>query len=149
MKKKDVLQFVKFSSVGIFNTVLDYGLFFIFFSLCRLDKNIAQILATGLAMLNSYILNKYWTFQKSGMVKGREVARFITVNLLALLTVLLCLNLFYDVLALYEPVNRLLVMFNASFTLSGESAVLFCKLMAMPFSFTVNFLGNRLWVFRK
>ncbi|MGN1059379.1 MAG: GtrA family protein [Clostridia bacterium] len=148
MKKSDVLQAVKFALVGLVNTALDYGLFFVFFSLCSLDKNLAQVLATALAMTNSYLVNRYWTFQKSGGVRGGEIWRFILVNLLSLLTTLLCLNLFYDLLSLHTLANRLLALIGLSFRLSGDSAVMFCKLLAVPFSLAVNFLGNRLWVFK-
>ncbi len=149
MQKKDLWQVVKFGIVGVMNTALDYILFFIFMSMCKLDKNIAQVLSMALAMSNSYLVNRYWTFQKSGSVKGREIWRFIVVNILSLLTTLLCLNLFYDAWALYVPANKWLSLLNIPFVLSGDMAVLFCKVLAMPFSLAVNFLGNRLWVFGK
>jgi len=147
MKKKNLLQIIKFGFVGVFNTVIDYGLFFLFFSIFGLDKNIAQILATALAMTNSYLINRYWTFEKSGNVRGGEIWKFIIVNILSLLTTLLCLNLFYDALHLHEVANHLLTLLNIPFTLTGDLGVLFCKILAMPFSLAVNFLGNRLWVF--
>jgi len=149
MKKKDVLQASKFTLVGILNTLLDYVLFFVFFSLCGFGVNIAQILATAVAMTNSYLINRYWTFQKTGGVKGQEIVRFIVVNILSLLTTLLCLNLFYDWLSLYKIANNLFAWLGIPFILEGDLAVLFCKVLAMPFSLTVNFLGNRLWVFKK
>lgn len=149
MKKNDVLQASKFALVGVINTLLDYVLFFVFFSLCRLDKNIAQILATAIAMTNSYLVNRYWTFQKTGAVKGQEIIRFIAVNVLSLLTTLLFLNLFYDWLLLHKLANQLLALVGIPFVLEGDWAVMFCKLLAMPFSLGVNFLGNRLWVFKK
>jgi len=133
--------------VGACNTVVDYGLFMLFFSLFNWDKNIAQIVSTMLAMANSYVINRYWTFHKTGHVKAREIGRFVIVNLLSLATTLLCLNLFHDVLYLHEGVNHLLKMLSVSFRLQGDFSVLFCKVLASPFSMLVNFLGNRFWVF--
>ena len=148
MKKKDFIQVIKFGLVGALNTLLDYGLFFVFFSLLNLDKNFAQILATAIAMTNSYLINRYWTFEQSGSVQGREIWRFIVVNILSLSTTLLCLNLFYDVFRLHEVANHILATMHVPFALTGEDLpVMFCKLIAMPFSLAVNFLGNRLWVF--
>lgn len=147
MKKADVLQAAKFMLVGVFNTAVDYGLFMLFFSLFNWDKNIAQILATGFAMANSYLINRYWTFHKTGHVKVGEVGRFIVVNILSLLTTLLCLNLFHDVFYLHDLLNRLLQRAGLSFRLEGDVSVLFCKVLASPFSMAVNFLGNRFWVF--
>ncbi len=149
MKKNDVLQFVKFSIAGVINTVLDYLLFFLFFSVCNWDKNIAQILATSFAMANSYLLNRYWTFGQTGMIRTKEIWKFIVVNFLSLLTTLLCLNLFYDAWHLYEVINAALHRLHIAFALRGESAVLACKVLAFPFSSAINFLGNRLWVFKK
>ncbi len=149
MKKNDLLQVIKFGAVGIVNTLLDYVLFYVFLSLCNLDKNLAQILATALAMVNSYLVNRYWTFEKSGSVQGGEIVRFVLVNVLALGTTLLFMNLFYDLMELHLLANRLLEAMGVSYVLSGDMAVLFCKVLAMPFSLAVNFLGNRLWVFGK
>lgn len=148
MKKSDVLQVLKFGVVGVCNTALDYGLFYVFLSLAHLDKNAAQILATVLAMVNSYLVNRYWTFNKTGSVKGQEIWKFIGVNILSLITTLVCLNLFHDVLSLHLFANRVFEFLGIGYRLSGKAAVMFCKLLAMPFSLAVNFLGNRLWVFR-
>ncbi|MBQ2695956.1 MAG: GtrA family protein [Clostridia bacterium] len=149
MKKKNLLQIVKFGFVGLLNTLIDYGMFFLFFSLFRLDKNIAQVLATLLAMTNSYLVNRYWTFEKSGNIQGGEIGRFIIVNILSLITTLLCLNLFYDVLGLHNLANYLLILCQIPFSLGDDLGVFFCKILAMPFSLAVNFMGNRLWVFRE
>ena len=149
MKKSDVMQMVKFGTIGAFNTLFDYGMFYLFFAVCNLDKNIAQIFATGLAMVNSYIFNRYWTFERRGRVQAREILRFLTVNVVALSTTIICLNLFHDVLYMHELANRLLIYFGSNFMFVGDNGVLFCKVLAMPFSLCVNFLGNRLWVFRK
>ncbi|MBE7022546.1 MAG: GtrA family protein [Ruminococcaceae bacterium] len=148
MKKADVLQVIKFAFVGTCNTVLDYGVFLLLFSVFGWDKNPAQICATGLAMTSSYLVNRYWTFHKTGSVHAGEIGRFILVNLMSLATILLCLNIFYDLLALYTYANHLLAHLGFDFQLEGDTAVLFCKVLSTPFSMTVNFLGNRLWVFR-
>ena len=148
-KKGNFVQLIKFALIGVLNTALDYILFFIFFSLLHIDKNVAQVLATGIAMTNSYLFNRYWTFGKKGRVQANEMWKFIVVNLLSMGVTILCLNLFYDVFH-FEHVANLLLSYTAlSFRLVGDSAVMFCKLLAMPFSLAVNFLGNRLWVFRK
>ena len=72
MKKTDVLQAAKFLLVGVGNTAIDYVLFFVFFSLLDLDKNLAQVLSMGIAMANSYLVNRYWTFGKTGGVFHRR-----------------------------------------------------------------------------
>ncbi len=149
VKKRDFLQLFKFGLVGTFNTLLDYGLFYVFFALCNFNKNPAQVLSTLLSMTNSYFVNRYWTFEKKGRVKKQEIWRFLVVNLLSLSVTLLCLNLFHDVFRLHEIANSLFASVKISFVLSGDYEVLFCKLVAIPFAWAVNFLGNRFWVFSK
>lgn len=149
VKKRDFLQLIKFGLVGACNTALDYGLFYVFFGLLNWNKNPAQVLATAISMTNSYLVNRYWTFEKSGGVRGGEIWRFVVVNFLSLLTTLLCLNLFHDVFMLHKAVNGVLHLMHISFVISGDLEVMLCKLLAMPFSMAVNFLGNRIWVFGK
>lgn len=146
-KKKNLIQIIKFGAIGIMNTAIDYFLFAVFFSICNFDKNIAQVFATAIAMTNSYILNRYFTFGKKGTVKINEIWKFIIVNLVSMGVTIILLNLFYDVLHLETVANSILSAISFPFVLSGDTAVLFCKVLAIPFSLAVNFLGNRLWVF--
>ena len=147
--KKGFLELIKFGLIGVFNTFLDYFLFYVFLSRAGLDKNLAQILATAIAMTNSYFCNRYWTFKQKGCVKLSEMLRFVVVNLCSLGVNLLCLNLFCDVFRLYIYANRLLEAIGIDYVLEGDMAVMFCKLMAVPFALGVNFLGNKFWVFHK
>lgn len=147
--KKSIAEALKFGLIGAFNTFIDWGLFWVFLSLCGLDKNIAQIFATAIAMTNSYFLNRYWTFKQTGKVKISEMGKFVVVNLISLLVNLLCLNLFCDVFKLYNLANACLELVNINYVLTGDMAIMFCKVLAVPFSLAVNFLGNKLWVFGK
>lgn len=148
-KKKNLTEIVKFCSIGAFNTVLDYVLFFLFFSILNINKTMAQVFATAIAMTNSYVFNRYWTFGRRGMIRADEIIKFVVVNFVAMSVTIICLHLFYDFLHAECLVNYLLSLTNISYRLSGDSSVMFCKLISMPFSLIVNFLGNRLWVFKK
>ena len=147
--KKSIAEILKFGLIGAFNTFLDWGLFWVFLSLLGLDKNIAQILATAVAMTNSYFLNRYWTFNQKGRINIGEMGKFVVVNLISLLVNLICLNLFCDVFKLYNIFNSILKLLNINYALTGDLAIMFCKVCAVPFSLAVNFLGNKLWVFGK
>lgn len=147
--KKTVKEAIKFAFIGVINTVLDWVLFWVFLSALGFNKNISQILATALAMCNSYLLNRYFTFKKTGSVKLSEISKFILVNLLSLLVNLLCLNLFCDVFKVYLWANSIFDFVGIDFMLSGDTAIMFSKLCAVPFSLLVNFIGNKLWVFGK
>lgn len=146
-KKKELLQIIKFGAIGIMNTAIDYLFFALFFSICGFNKSISQVFATAIAMTNSYILNRYFTFNKKGAVKVDEMWKFIIVNLVSMGVTIGLLYLFYDIWHIETIANAILSWLSVSFTISGDLAVLFCKLMATPFSLAVNFLGNRMWVF--
>lgn len=147
--KKNLFQIVKFGLIGILNTALDYFLFFVFFSLLNIDKSLAQVLATAIAMTNSYFFNRYWTFGKQGKVQIGEMWKFVIVNLVSMCVTILCLNLFYDLMHIENIANGVLSYVGILYQFEGDAAVMFCKLVAVPFSLAVNFLGNRLWVFGK
>ena len=145
--KKNLIQVIKFGAIGVMNTAIDYLLFALFFSLCGLDKSLAQMLSTAIAMTNSYILNRYFTFEQKGSVKIDEMWKFIIVNLVSMGVTILLLNVFYDLWHLENIANAVLGAISVPFKIEGDLAVIFCKLVATPFSLAVNFLGNRLWVF--
>ena len=122
--KKNLIQIIKFGSIGIMNTAIDYLLFALFFSLCNIDKSIAQVLSTAIAMTNSYILNRYFTFSKKGSVKINEIWKFIIVNLVSMGVTIILLNLFYDVCHLELFANYILSAVSVPFSLSGDMAFL-------------------------
>ena len=146
-KKKDLYQIIKFGVVGFLNTAIDYLLFALFFSILNIDKSISQIFATSIAMTNSYILNRYFTFRKKGVVRLQEMFKFVVVNLVSMGVTIVLLFVFYDIMHIESVANILLLKLSVPFSLSGDAAVLFCKLLATPFSLAVNFIGNKLWVF--
>jgi len=77
---KTVLEILKFSVVGILNTLLDA---FVYFSLTRwfgLAAVGAKALSYSAGMLNSYILNSRFTFN-SRDASARQVFLFISLNL--------------------------------------------------------------------
>jgi putative flippase GtrA len=78
-------------------------------------------------MLNSYTLNKYWTFAQKGRLEPKQAIRFTVLNLGSLLLSLGLLALLKD---------------------QWELKVLLAKLLATIATTAVNFAGSKLWVFR-
>jgi putative flippase GtrA len=123
--KLNFIQFMKFNIVGVLNTAIDFCVFTLL-TFLLVNSLLAQAISYGCGMVNSYFLNRNWTFAKRNEADMWQAARFVTVNLTAL-------GISMAVLYLMNTV--LLVNVFAS------------KLAATVFSIAVNFLGNKFWVF--
>jgi putative flippase GtrA len=79
-----LIQFGKFLTVGTLNTAIDFGTLNLFSWLTGIygGVRLAPINVPGLllALTNSYLLNRYWTF-KAPVYPGRRVGRFVLVSL--------------------------------------------------------------------
>ncbi len=145
--KTSVKQAVRFGVVGALNTLVDYSLFYIFISAIHLHKSAAQVLATAAAMCCSFFLNRRWTFEKGGRGSTPEIVKFLIVNFVAMVTVIVLTHLFYDIWHVERLVNSVLRAAGASVVCQGDGAIMVSKILASVFSVVINFLGNKLWVF--
>lgn len=111
--------------VGIGNTTIDLGVFFAL-SFAGIPYLLAQVLAYSTGVVNSFVLNRKWTFRIQGKTSWWEMSSFLLVNLSSLLLSSLLLFILYDVC-------------HIQLWLSKLAATGLCLL--------VNFTANRLWVF--
>lgn len=127
VNSKKFRHITKFSCVGGLNTMIDFILFCILNSLFGVNYIISQIVSYGGGTLNSYILNKFWTFKDTKVKKKtlKEIIQFITVNSASLSISLIGLSILMD-----NSFNSLLA-----------------KIISMVLAQGVNFLGYRFWVF--
>ena len=75
-------QLVKFQIVGVINTVIDYVVFNLL-SWLGLGMFPAQCLGYGSGLLNSYVMNKSWTFEQTSKSTFQQVLRFMIINLIS------------------------------------------------------------------
>lgn len=148
MKSESIYQAVKFATVGILNTLVDYVIFYVALSVLNVDKSLSQVIATACAMCVSYIANKNWTFAKKGKTTKTQIAKFIITNLISMCFTIVFMNFFHDVLAIHEWANNILEIVNIPYRLEGDIGVMFCKIAASMLSLVINFLGNKFWVFK-
>ena len=139
-KHPSILQFPKFITVGVSNTIIDFGILNllmyltgetsgIFFSLF---KSISFIVA----VTNSYILNKHWTFKSSGETKNGEFLKFVVVNLIGC-----AIN-----------VSWASYVVNVIGAPAGISPMLWANIgaaSAVVFTVSWNFIGAKFFVFKK
>jgi putative flippase GtrA len=82
--KKHETKF-RFGLIGGLNTLLDFGLLFVFSSLLGVPKLFANILSTSVAFVFSFFANKKYTFKSSSKENiVREMALFTVVTLFGL-----------------------------------------------------------------
>lgn len=119
-------KFARFGLTGAVNTAVDFGIFFILDNVLGVSVYASQFISYSAATVNSYVINKRWTFRERGSYTGAEFTRFIVVNVCSLGVSLLCLRLFHDSMHLQKMV---------------------AKVIAACFTIPINFLGSRFWVF--
>lgn len=121
-----VVQFIKFGLVGVLNTALHFAVFYALYSLLGLYYLLASTIGYVAGLINSYILNRNWTFRSHDADQKREFARFIWVNLLSLGVNLVTLKALVVWVELRPEVAQLL---------------------AIILTLLANFVGNRFWTF--
>ncbi|WP_212976719.1 GtrA family protein [Paenibacillus azoreducens] len=118
-------SFIIFGLVGILNTGVDVAVFTLL-TWWQLPWLVAQVFAYGYGVLNSFLMNRKFTFKQQGaIVKG--LLRFLLLNVLTLGITSACM------LLLHEQIGISLWISKGTATLLGV---------------VLNFAGSRWWVFR-
>lgn len=117
MELFDIRKFVKFGMIGVLNTVVDLGSYYVMNKLIGIGPYLSQILSFLIAALNSFILNKFWTFEKRNPVTKTEAVRYLITNAGYLTCSLLIMRLFISLFSLDPfvakfPTAALMVFFN-------------------------------------
>jgi len=127
-------QFVKFAVVGAIGTVVNLAVLkltlLLWGELSASTPFAVEAFASGLAfavaVVNNYLLNRWWTFRSSGTM-GAEFLKFFTVSICGLVLNELVFWVFRAQLDLHVMVSQLLAI-----------------ACVLPF----NFIVNKLWSFR-
>lgn len=129
---ESIFQLFKFTAVGCINTLIDWTIYFIVLKMFPAESVLFYTIAKGFSyfcgIINSFFLNKFWTFRISlhENERGRFV-KFLLVNLVGLginsVSIYIFLNL---------ELKQTMALFMATFI-----------------TFLFNFVLNKLWVFRK
>ena len=135
--KATLLHFARFSAVGILNTLIDVITLNVL--LWRFPTHNANLLlvynsvAYTLGALNSFCLNKYWTFKQKNRTTTKEIVRFVVLSFAGIL----CND------SILWLTARLLHPFIANNVLWANIS----KAIAIAGTMTLSYLGMRLWVF--
>jgi len=122
-----VRQFIKFSIVGLINTGIHYTVFLLFYRIVSINYLIASVMGYCCGLLNSYLMNRKWTFNSGAVDKKNEFFKFIAVNVTALGINVASLRLLVESLGIKPEISQL---------------------ASIGLSLIVNFIGNKYWTFR-
>ena len=77
-------RFVRFCITGGLNTAVDFLVFFLLRYLTGIGPYLGQVISYSAGILNSYCINRRWTFETKNRFFSREMVRFLAVNLVVL-----------------------------------------------------------------
>ena len=120
-------RLIKFGITGVANTLIDLVVFTVLRSGLAVNLYLAKTAGYLCGMLNSYIVNRRWTFQTKSDFLSIEFLKFILLNLAMLGVSYGFLYLFADLCALPDW---------------------FANILTTGLVMLISFCVNNLWVFR-
>ncbi len=128
----NISQLCKFAAVGCVNTFIDWAVFLIISEVFSIESGLFYLIAKGFSyfcgIINSFFLNRFWTFKDSHTDnEGSRFLRFVLVN---------AVSLGFNSASFYIFYNMVL----------NKTTALF---FATVITFALNYTLNKFWVFRK
>ncbi len=137
--KVKIYQLFRFGIVGVFNTVLDLAILNLLVYLFTVKSPIIFAVCKGLsfsiALINSYFMNKYFTFIKKEKSKN-EFYLFILISIISLFINMFISSIFFYILNLYPQIISVHVIATAS------------AIVGVMFSMIINYVGYSYFVFK-
>lgn len=122
-----MIKLIKFCIVGGINTLITLLIFYLLNKLLGMHYLISSTIGYIFGMINSYYLNKIWTFHDKDTRIALQFIKFIVVNVT---------SLSINILVMYILVDELKI----------DSMI--SQIIATGFSTISNYIGSRLLVFR-
>ena len=127
-RQEVVGEALRFIIVGVMNTLIDFAIFFALVLGFDLHVALANVIAFSVAVINSFFMNKYWSFRNraSNLQSGRQLALFVAVNL-----------------------GGMALSTATVWGLADVIPLVLAKVLATVVSFAWNFIGSRQLVYRR
>ena len=115
-------QKIRYGLVGVFNTVLDFALLFIFVGL-GIQRIPANYLSTGISMVFSFYGNRRFAFKDTSEKKRKQFLLFVTVTVIGMWVIQPIV--IWIVSRAIDPyiTNKSIELFIAKLTATGASFV--------------------------
>ncbi|MDR0742946.1 MAG: GtrA family protein [Tannerella sp.] len=140
-----IKQAIKYGIVGVANTILSLVIIWIMTKKFGCAEAISNFTGYVIGLINSFFLNRKWTFNSTINIVGSAVRFFLVfaVCYLLQLGVLLYLNRYYPhnppLYLFFEPILRVLKI----------DALFYIQILSMIVYTVVNFLINKYYTFKK
>ena len=85
MNKIFDVRFIKFGMVGLLGMAIDFSITWFFKEKLRVNKYIANSLGFSVAVINNFLLNRYWTFENTSNPIAGQLTKFALVSITGLL----------------------------------------------------------------
>src|SRR3989344_7481420 len=129
MKKEVFSQAVKFAIVGVANTLINLAVLYILTEFLHIHYIVSAVFAFIVAVTNSFILNKIWTFKEN--IKHKAASRYIKFIIVSIIALVVNLVFLWVMVEYFEM------------------WYMFAQVLAVILNFIINFFGNKLWTFRE
>lgn len=120
------ITILKYGLVGVSGMAVDFGATWICKERFTINKYIANSLGFSLAVLNNFLLNRYWTFAQTQAAAWPQFGKFATISVGGLL------------------INNLLLYLFVNYS---KSNFYFAKLLVIGIVFFWNFFMNQFFTF--
>lgn len=128
-RRKVIDEFFKFAFVGFIGTIVNLVILYSFTEFLKIYYMASAVFAFVVAATSNFILNKIWTFKEE--IKHKflgKYLKFFSVSVGALLVNLFFLYVFTEFLGIYYLISQIL---------------------AIGIALIINFLGNKVWTFKR
>ncbi len=153
-------QVGKFAIVGVINTLIDIAilnsLVFLGFTVALMVVGqkflIANIISVVIAMINSFILNKQWTFKTEEGNIYKQIFQFLAITIIGMFVIhqIIFNALYYGLPSISNFIVSIVHFLKLSGIFSDSFIALnFAKIIAIIGSLIWNFIGYKFIVFKK
>jgi putative flippase GtrA len=104
------IKFLKFGVVGIIGVGIDFFITWLCKEKMCLNKYVSNAIGFSFAVINNFLLNRYWTFEANNQAFGEQFLKFVLIAIAGLAINSLFLFLIHRFLQINFYVTKLLVI---------------------------------------
>ncbi len=110
-KIKKIKSIIKFALVGIANTLVDFIIFITFINVFHLNDLFSQTISYTCGVLNSFFMNKLWTFKEHKTTESsiNQFGKFVFTNAISLTLSLVGLSLLNSTIGINVYMSKVIV----------------------------------------